>query len=188
MNILRNVVKPWLLLAATLSVVFAGIYLTVQQSYRIGANDPQVQMAEDAARALANGQSAESLMPGEKVDIAFSLAPYLIIYDAEGKPVASNALLHGSIPSLPAGVFDYTRQHGEDRISWQPEPGVRSATVIVSVSGGNGGYVLAGRSLREVERREDQLTTQVFLGWLGGVVGKLVLAVLLEILPLTKAK
>lgn len=52
MKLIRNILKPWLPLAVTIIAVFGGICLTVQQSYRMGANDPQIQMAEDAARAL----------------------------------------------------------------------------------------------------------------------------------------
>lgn len=104
-------------------------------------------------------------MPTGEVDIARSLAPYLMVFDPNGNVQASNAVLHGQVPNLPKGVFDYTRQHGEDRISYQPEPGVRSAVVVVAVNGGRDGFVLAGRSLREVEKRVDQLTLTTGLLW-----------------------
>jgi hypothetical protein len=41
-----------------------------------------------------------------------------------------------------------------DAITWQPEPGVRSAVVMVAYAHG---YVLAGRSLEQVELRESSL-------------------------------
>ena len=41
-------------------------------------------------------------------------------------------------------------RRGEDRLTWQPEPGVRSATVVVHYQGAQAGFVMAGRSLREV--------------------------------------
>jgi len=47
MKLIRNILKPWLPRAVTIIAVFGGIYLTVQQSYRMGANDPQIQMTED---------------------------------------------------------------------------------------------------------------------------------------------
>lgn len=62
------------------------------------------------------------------------------------------------------------------------EPGVRSAAVVVSVSGGQGGFVLAGRSLREVEKRVDQLTQQVGAAWLASMLVTLVLVLLFEVL------
>ena len=188
MKIILNTLKYWLPLVATITLFCGLISVTVQQSYRMDANDPQIQMAEDTARALESGQPAGSLVPSDKIDIAQSLAPYLIIFDSNSRPLASNALLHNQIPTIPAGIFDYTRKNGEDRVSWQPEPGVRSATVIVPVSGGQGGFVLAGRSLREVEIRESNLTHQVEVGWLVTILATLVLVGLFEILPFTRSQ
>lgn len=124
-------------------------------------------MAEDAATALASGKAVESVVPAALVDIAASIAPYLVVYDDAGKPVAASGLLHNQMPALPPGVFDYARQKGEDRITWQPEPGVRSAAVVTRVSGSRPGFVLAARSLREVENREMNMEILVGLGWLG---------------------
>jgi hypothetical protein len=101
---------------------------------RMGLNDPQIQMAEDAASARASNQPVDSLIQAgaPKVDMAKSLAPYLIIYDSSGSPVASGAVLNGQAPIPPAGVFDYVRQNSEDRVSWQPAPDVHSAAVVVA--------------------------------------------------------
>jgi hypothetical protein len=188
MKILVNTLKTWLPLAAAISLLSGLIYVTVQQAYRSGADDPQVQMAEDAARLLAAGQPADSILPEDQVDIDQSLAPYLILFDADGNPVASNARLHGQTPQPPAGVFDYTRQHGQNRVTWQPEPGVRSATVIVAVSGQQIGFVLAGRSLREVEVRESRLTQMVALGCLATLLVTLGLTALFETLAWMRSR
>lgn len=185
-SLTRRLLKFWLVLAAAITLLCGLVYIAVQQSFRTGADDPQIQMAEDAARALEGGQSIESLLPAGQVDIAASLAPYLIVFAQDGSPEASNARLHDRIPGLPTGVFEATRQRGEDRITWQPEPGVRSAVVIVPVSGRQAGFVLAGRSLREVERREAQLTYQVLGVWLVTLLGTFLLVVLFEIVPLAR--
>ena len=157
-----------------MAVVITGlsglIYVAVQQDIRQSADDPQIQMAEDTAAQLTNGQQLQSVVPSEKVDIANSLAPYIIVFDASGKPIASSALLNGQTPTIPSGVFDYVRQHGEDRITWQPQPGVRSAIVVTQYKGPNPGFVLAGRSLREVEIREDNILHLVLLGWIAILV------------------
>jgi hypothetical protein len=105
-------------------------------------------MAEDATSALAGGANIESVVPSTKVDIATSLAPFLMIYDDSGNALASSATLHGMNPTFPPGILDYTRQNGEDRVTLQPEGGVRIAAVVVRY---DNGFVLAGRSLREVE-------------------------------------
>ena len=103
--------------------------------------------------------------------MARSPAPFIIAYDDQGKPLASQARLNGGIPVLPAGVFDYVRQHGEERVSWQPilgtTRGVRIAAVVERIGGAHPGFVLAGRSLREVEAREAQVQQMAGLTWIG---------------------
>ena len=142
-------------------------YAGIQQDLRQAANDPQIQMAEDAAAKLAHGQQVQNVVPAEKVDLAKSLAPYIIVFDATGNSIASSAQLDGQTPTLPHGVFDYVRQNDEDRLTWQPQPGVRSAVVVTQFRGASSGFVVAGRSLREVEKREDDLMHIVFVGWVG---------------------
>ena len=163
---IKNIIRYWLPLAAVTTLLSGLIYLAVQQSLRWGANDPQIQMAEDAAAALAAGGSLESVLPASQVEISSSLAPFMVIFNARGEPLASSARLHGATPALPSGIFDYTRQKGEDRVTWQPEPGVRIAAVVVAYGGAQPGFVLAGRSLREVEIRASQLEQITGIAWL----------------------
>jgi hypothetical protein len=164
---LKTGLRYWLLLVVIATGLSGLLFTTVQQDIRQSADDPQIQLAEDAAAKLANGQSAQNVVPSEQVDIAQSLTPFLIVFDSTGKPLASSARLNGQIPIIPPGVFDYVRQNGEDRITWQPQPGVRNAIVVTQFQGPNPGFVLAGRSLREVEIREDNILHLVLLGWIG---------------------
>jgi hypothetical protein len=169
-----NIFRVWLPIAVV-TAAFCGLaYLTVQQSLRQGANDPQIQMAEDTAAALAQRQTAEMLLPATTVDIARSLAPFMIVYDDAGNVLAASAILHGATPSLPAGVLDYTRTKGEDRVTWQPENGVRIAAVVVRYEGAQPGFVLAGRNMREVEIRETQIEQLAGLAMLVSLVASLV--------------
>ncbi len=115
----KEILKHWLLIAIVVTGLIGLVYVAVQQDLRQGANDPQIQMAEDTAAKLANGQSVQNVVPSEKVDIANSLAPYLIIFNANGIPIASSAQLDGQTPTIPSGVFDYVRQNGEDRFTWR---------------------------------------------------------------------
>ena len=154
MQTIFQIFKKWLPLAIITAGLCGLVYITMQQSLRIGANDPQIQIAEDNARALNAGVSIESLVPTTKVEIADSLAPFLLVFDDSGKVLASSATLHGSVPAYPVGVLDNVRQTGEERVTWQPETGVRMATVVTMY---NNGFVMAGRSLREVEKRIDQV-------------------------------
>ena len=123
-------------------------------------------MAEDTAAVLAASELTEPVLLGAHVEISTSLALFVVIYSDSGEPLASSGLLHGAIPLLPSGVFDYTRQNGEDRVSWQPESGVRIAAVVVDYGGAQPGFVLAGRSLREVEKRESQVKQMTGTAWL----------------------
>lgn len=158
----------WLPFSVAITLLCGLIYAAVQQDIRIGANDPQIQVAEDAARALAAGANPQNIVPPYQTDIATSLSPYLMLFNDQGKTVISSAVLNGKPPTVPGGVFAYARQYGETRVTWQPQQGVRSAIVvdrIQNTSGTNIGFVLVGRSLREVEIREGNLLLMVALGW-----------------------
>jgi hypothetical protein len=167
-----------LLLPSVLVLTFAcGLgYVGIQQTYRNGADDPQVQLAEDAAARLAAGEAPEDVVPAGSVDLARSLAPFVIVYDADNKAVAGSGTLGAALPIPPAGVLDAARERGSNRVTWQPRPEVRIASYEVAGPGGT--VVLAGRSLREVERRVSELTTMVALAWALGLVGLLVVSVL----------
>jgi hypothetical protein len=181
MQMAKKILKTMIPLAVVITL-FSGIVYTVQQqTLRMNANDPQIQIAEDAAAALTRGQAADAVVPSAKVDIAQSLAPYIVLFDDSGQAIASSGLLHDQYPALPTGVFDYVRNSGEDRITWQPEPGVRGATVVTRYGGAHPGFVLAGRSLRLVEERVDQLGLIVGLGWLGTLFAALVAVSMSEI-------
>jgi len=182
MSKLKNILRHWLPLAAVTTLLCGLVYLAVQQSLRQGANDPQIQMAEDAAAALSAGAAPESVLPVARVEISTSLAPFMVIYSDTGEPLASSALLHGTTPNLPSGVFDYTRQNGEDRVSWQPETDVRIAAVVVAYGGAQPGFVLTGRSLREVENRESQVEQMTGIAWLVTLAGSLVVVAGCELL------
>jgi hypothetical protein len=156
----------WLIVALVTSAFCCLVYATVQQTLRQGANDPQIQMAEDIANSLENGESAASVIPTNQVDLSSSLGTFVILFDDLGNQTASSGVLHGQNPVLPGGVLDYTRRHGEDRITWQPERGVRIAAVVTRYNGVKSGFVLVGRSLREVEKRIDQITLFCGVTWL----------------------
>ncbi|HEX8032236.1 MAG TPA: hypothetical protein VF510_00230 [Ktedonobacterales bacterium] len=159
-QIIITSIVQWLPVAV-LAVLMCGlIYGAVQQSYRSSANDPQIQMALDARDALARGTPPSQLVPQNTINMAQSLAPYLIIYDTTGTPVASSVSLNGQTPTPPSGVFDSARSLQINKLTWMPQPGVRSAIVVVPY---DGGYVLAGRSLTVVEQREDNLVQIVIV-------------------------
>ncbi len=167
-------VRIWIPIGFVTTVLAGTIFVAVQQSTRQAAYEPQIQVAEDA--------SDLKLVSNTKVDISKSLNTFTIIFDGSGKVLATNAMLDGQTPQLPAGVLDYTKVHGEDRITWEPKEGVRIATVIEYFGGANSGFVLAGRNMREVEKRIILLGEQVLFGWTVAMVGGLFIIGFLEVL------
>src|SRR4249919_220504 len=121
------------------------VYVAVQQDLRTGANDPQQQIVEDAAARLDAGAAPTAIVGPGTVDIARSLAPFVVVYDGSGAVLATDGMLDGVAPRVPHGVLESARASGRDAVTWQPRSGVRVATVTVPWSGGT---VLAGRSLR----------------------------------------
>lgn len=178
MQKMKSIFRIWLPFVVVISAFCALAYASVQQVYRQNANDPQIQMAWDAADALADGHSPESILPPTKVSVDKSLAPFLIVYNPDGSVLASSVMLDGQTPALPDGVLAATKQMGENRRTWQPKADVRIAAVIVSYTDG---FVLAGRNLREVEAREAQLTTVVSLTWVLAMVATLIVIAFGEI-------
>jgi hypothetical protein len=177
--ILRRAFVLFLPTAAATTVLAGLVYVAVQQNFRQNANDPQVQIAEDAAARLSAGASPQVVASGDPVDLARSLAPYTIVYDAEGGVLASTGSLGGHAPVPPEGVLASATGSGIDTLTWQPQDGVRQAIVVVPWhASSESGTVLAGRSLREIESREDQLTLMVGAAWLAALGAGAVASVL----------
>jgi hypothetical protein len=174
-----SILRYWLPLAIAVTGLCALVYLAVQQNIRQSANDPQIQIAEDAAVALEKGAEPTFQV---QIDIAKSLAAYMIIFDEQGQPTSGNASLDGQLPKLPSGVFNYTRSHGQDRFTWQPKDDVRSAVVVAHYSGPKPGFVLVGRSMREIERRENRLALEVLALWVFTLFCTLVSIVIMQYL------
>jgi hypothetical protein len=160
----RRAVLMFIPLAVVITALCGLAYLIGQQGQRTGANDPQVELAEDAAARLDAGETAAAVVgTGPPVDLARSLAPFIVVYDPAGTSLATDGQLDGAPPAVPKGVLDAARARGVNTVTWQPRAGVRIATVTVPWKGGT---VTAGRSLRLVEERVDDLTRLVGLAWI----------------------
>jgi hypothetical protein len=127
----RRTIAIFLPLAVPATCLAGLIYIVIQQDLRTGANDPQQQFAEDAAAQLNAGAAPSSLVTGVKVDLATSLAAFLVVYDAAGMVLATDGQLDGGPPVIPSGVLGSARTSGFDAVTWQPREGVRIATVTV---------------------------------------------------------
>lgn len=163
---MKKIFTLWLAASFVLTVIFGTIYTAGQQILRMDANDPQIQMVEDIAAQLNNGANPEAFTNANQIDVTKSLSSFVIIYDKTGKVLASSAQLDDKTPELPKGVLDHATP--QNQVTWQPSDTVRIAAVIQS---NNNGYVLAGRSLREVEAREGNILILASLGWVVTEIG-----------------
>jgi hypothetical protein len=139
--------------------------MTFNGMLRRTANQPQTAMVDQYASRMAGGEKPEDVISPRSIDLQQSLEPFAIFYNDQGAPVRANGYLNQTVPTPPPGVFNYLRAHGSDAITWQPQPGVRIAAVLRRVAGPNPGFLLAGRSLREVEEQESDFRKMVFYGW-----------------------
>lgn len=169
----------WLPLAAAVTGVCLLVYGAVQQNYRQGLNDPQIQMVEDTVRALKDGASVTDFFEANVpfFDASKSLQSFLAIYDATGRPIESTAKIGTQMPRPPRDVFTYAETRGEDRVTWQPDGTTRIALVIQAVGSSPEMYVAAGRNMREVEAREVKMSFFVLLAWITLIVVTLTLEI-----------
>lgn len=166
------------------------VYVAAQQMMRANANDPQVQIAHDISNAIAQGRGPrEFFPPSGQPDINGTLAPFAALFDEKGALIGASGTLDGKPLSVPVGVLDRARESGENRVTWQPRPGVRMALVAVPFQGaaqgtstqsGPTGVAIAGRSLQEVEYRVSSILGPVVaVGWFASIVAVSVVAMLL---------
>lgn len=191
MDIFR-IAKIWLPQAVIITGLSLLIYVSIQQNYRQSLNDPQIQMAEDSAAALANGAVPASLVirGAPLIDAAASLAPWIAVYDLNGTPLESSAELDGAPPKPPLGVFEAAKNGlplvvghhltadipaGENRISWQTASGTRIALVVVWIPQQKE-FVASGRTMREVELREQSVFLMAVAMWGALMTATLLLA------------
>ena len=113
-TLVKNILKQWLTLIIAITCIYFTIYVVIQQDIRIGAYDPQIQLAEDTAKNL-NNYIQPVYLP--KIDIAQSLGILMIIYDGQGHIESSNGTLNGELPQIPFGVLTMAKQKGENRLT-----------------------------------------------------------------------
>lgn len=146
------IVMHWLPLGAAILLFGFMAILMAQQALRANLNDPQIQMVGDAVARLEQGASPEGVVATSSFDAAYSLSPFVAVYDQDGSPLAWSATVNGEAPKPPAGVFEYAKEQGWNRLTWQPEEKTRIALVVRPVGTGER-YVAAGRNMDEAEGR-----------------------------------
>ena len=146
----------------TISVICLLSYTVGQQVNRLNANLVPYQLANEAKIKLDAGIGVTALFDAQKTDFVKSMLPFTTIYDRNKQPVASTTLKDGVIPQIQTGVLDQAKQKGVNKVSWQPQNGLRFATVSIPY---DNGYVVSGQSLTEYENIVDNLGKMVLLAW-----------------------
>ncbi len=163
---MRNIAKmfsSYVVAFILITCVCGLVYVVAYQIIREGANDPQVQIARDSVPVLASGE-VPTFGP-EKMDLRTSLATFLAVYDKDGNPIESNAMLDGSLPKPDKAIFDVAKEKGEYRVTWQPVPEVLQALVVVPANNEAGQFIAVGRSLAEVQRRTNMIFIITAIAW-----------------------
>lgn len=168
----------WLPSALVIIITFGTIYACGHYILRQGANDPQIEMSENIAQDLSYGRKVIDIIPQITINPETSKSPFVVIYDEQGRIVAGNLNVRESVPIIPFGVLKHAKERGQNRITWEPLKDLRIATVTTPYTGTKGsGYVLVGRSLREVERRDDAILTLAQIGLLTALITSFLLSV-----------
>ncbi|HEY8281746.1 MAG TPA: hypothetical protein VIG28_04630, partial [Leifsonia sp.] len=165
MRILDRLV-PWIVGAFAVTVAIAAVYLSLQQLNRSAADDAGDRLASQVTSAGGAGGGAGGAGAAAHVDLATSLAPFFVVYDRSGVPVSGTGYLDGRLARIPAGVVRTALAEGMDRVTWQPRPGLRYATVAQK---DGDRVVVAGQSLKPVEDRIDRLGLMLVVGWIAAV-------------------
>ena len=176
----RRVFLTWLPLAGLATATALTIYVVTQQVWRAAANDPQIEIARATALALDGGQSPSDVVPQRAVPMERSLATFVTVLDDSGRVLASSGRLRGEVRAMPTGVLENVRRAGEERVTWQPERGVRIATVVERYRGGSSGFVVVGRSLEEAQDRIEKFWRLIALSWTATLGGLLALVAITE--------
>ena len=164
--------KRGILLAIGAVVVLVGslalgtTYLVGERIERENADVASRELVATVVGELKSGQTAtyESL---PLVDLATGLNPFVLIFDETDRAIAGTGFLRGKLGTVSRGILADTRAAGTRLIAWQPEPGLRFATVQVAV---DGYVVVAGQSLKPSEENTEDLGMQMAAAWLSLIV------------------
>jgi hypothetical protein len=156
------------------SVLLLAVAVLNQQLLRRRADRGPTFVAEIVSSSMRDAQSeairahiAAQILTDHKLELSSprflnSALLFTVVYDASGHALGGNATLHGALPQPPQGIFDVIRSRGEDKVTWQPQPGIRVALYGRPMP--NGGFVVSGQSLIPGEARTARFYT--FLRWM----------------------
>jgi hypothetical protein len=152
----------WVAAAVIITVVFATMYLTLQQ---IGRQAVNIGPAAAAAAQVQQIDLDPSTRP--RLELTKDSGTFVVVYGDDNKAIFTTVTLHGTVPNLPVGVLDTTRAAGTEAVTWQPKPSLRMAVVTREAAGK---VVVAGQSLTPVESSDKRTQLVLTAGWLTSIV------------------
>src|SRR5436305_14783140 len=94
---------------AIITIILGVIYVAVQQNYRSGANDPQMQLAYHIREQLQKGKSIVMYFQKDTIDLQKALSVFVASYDENGSPIQSNAVIVGMLPQISLSVIIFLK-------------------------------------------------------------------------------
>jgi hypothetical protein len=163
----KNILIFWLIIAFLATFTSLLVYVATQQVMRLGANEMPAELATEISINLENSKNLQDSIPDEIIDISKSLRTFVMVFDKDKTLIASSAVMGKDNPDYPKGVLDSVDKKGENRVTWQPQKGLRFATIAIK-SGDK--YIVAGHSLKETEKLIDTIGNMVFYTWLACMI------------------
>ncbi len=171
-----QIALAWLPIGFIVAVFFIFTYIALQQYMRMSANDAPAEIVKNIDLALSEGALPSQFNSTHPVEIDKSLSLYVIIYDANGRPISGTGALNGNYPIPSSDVFAYTRSHQIDKFTFEPKPQLRHAVVMTYHDGTTPLYILAGHSLEQVESHiKELLSLSVVFGFIS-LIGSLLIS------------
>jgi hypothetical protein len=163
----KSILIIWVVVTFLVTFTSLLVYVATQQVLRLGANEIPAELAAEISINLENSNSPKDAVPGEITDISKSPGTFVMVFDKDKNLIASSAVMGKDKPAYPKGVLDYVDKNSEDRVTWQPQEGLRFATIAIK-AGDN--YIVAGRSLKETEKLIRTVGNLVFYAWLACMI------------------
>jgi hypothetical protein len=160
---LRSVVS-FLPFAVCITLLSGLIYFSSQQVIRLSANEMPSLSVDTALARISIGQQLNTILPNIPIELSKPFGFFFSAYNEQKVLTIAQTTVRSAPVSVPSGVLDYAKSHGKDRVTWQPETGIRLAIVVVYEPRTNT-YLVAGRDLTDYEHRIETLGLQILLGW-----------------------
>ena len=154
---------PWLVGLVVVTLLIGSTYLSLQRLGRQADDD----VPAGLALSQLNSPDPQVLKADTPIDLTQGPETFVNVYRGDGTPLTGSGTLSGSVPRLPQGVIESALQTGQDRVTWQPQQGVRYA-IVARATGDT--VVVAGQNLQPSESRNRTMELFLGLGWLGSVL------------------